>query len=332
MYKLLIFGHGGLWSVIKENIDFKKAKIVAFINSDLNQAVRSFEGSPIITPDKIKLIEYDFIILASGQYDNLKAQIESLEVPDNKIIAFKLNESKLFASLQSEVNENLKREGNHSLFELFSKREVDDFHLCNMNLLGRNRRISFHDKSVDYIRLSSLELIAEEIYANQVSGNVAELGVYKGEFSKHINAAFPDRKLYLFDTFAGFDTRDVSIDLANQFSIQTNQFADTEVESVLNKMPYSENVILRKGYFPQTSIGIEDKFAFVSIDTDLYKPIYDGLTFFYPRLTKRGYIFIHDYNNFIFKGAREAVRQFCSEQNIPYVPISDNQGTVIISK
>ncbi|MFB0846172.1 TylF/MycF/NovP-related O-methyltransferase [Paenibacillus oleatilyticus] len=332
MYKVLVFGNGGLWSVIKDNIDFNKIKILAFINSDVQQNGKLFERTLIITPDKIKEYEYDYILLASGQYDELMKQLQYLDVPPDKIIAFKMNGSKPFIALQEDVNLKLRELGNHNKFNLFSKRRIDPFHLCNMNLIGRERRIDFDNSNTDYIRLSSLELIAEEIHLNNVVGNVAELGVYKGEFAKHINQIFPNKKLYLFDTFEGFDGRDVKYDINNKFSGETTQFSDTNINLVLNKMKYPENVMVKKGYFPETSIGLEDQFAFVSIDTDLYKPIYDGLTYFYPRLANGGYIFVHDYNNSIFKGAKEAVKRYCSENKIPYVPISDNLGTVVIAK
>lgn len=39
-----------------------------------------------------------------------------------------------------------------------------------------------------------------ELIRNNVQGNVAELGAYKGEFAKRLNQLFSDRKLYLFDT------------------------------------------------------------------------------------------------------------------------------------
>ena len=38
-----------------------------------------------------------------------------------------------------------------------------------------------------------------------------------------------------------------------------------------------------------------EKFAFVSLDTDLYKPTLAGLEFFWPRMSKGGFIFIHDF-------------------------------------
>ena len=65
----------------------------------------------------------------------------------------------------------------------------------------RNKYIyNYHD----YIRISSLELVAKEIYENNIEGAVAELGVFRGRFAQFINQAFFDRDFYLFDTFEGF--------------------------------------------------------------------------------------------------------------------------------
>ena len=46
-------------------------------------------------------------------------------------------------------------------------------------------------------------------------------------------------------------------------------------------MKNRENCIIKEGYFPETTIGIEEIFSFVSIDVDLYEPMYAGLQFFY---------------------------------------------------
>ena len=184
----------------------------------------------------------------------------------------------------------------------------------------------------DYIRLSSLELAAAEINNRNLKGNVAELGVYAGGFAKFINDYFPNRTLYLFDTFEGFDKRDVAVEHKNDFSAGSDDFSNTSIEAVLKIMPFPEICIPKKGYFPESALGVEDSFVFVSIDADLYTPIYEGLKFFYPRLVNGGYIFVHDFNNELYKGARKAVEQFCREQNIGFVPIADSAGTAIIIK
>jgi O-methyltransferase len=92
---------------------------------------------------------------------------------------------------------------------LFRKFDVVIYRL--MLSIGRKRNEYIYSAS-DYFRLSSLELAAYEIYANNIKGNVAELGVFRGDFAKFINMSFPDRKLYLFDTFEGFDKKDIEVE------------------------------------------------------------------------------------------------------------------------
>ena len=47
--------------------------------------------------------------------------------------------------------------------------------------------------------------------------------------------------------------------------------------------------LIKKGLFPDTTIGLENNtYAFVSIDVDLEKSIYNSLEYFYPRLNCGG--------------------------------------------
>jgi O-methyltransferase len=189
----------------------------------------------------------------------------------------------------------------------------------------------------EYVRCSSLELVANEILEKEVPGAVAELGVYRGEFARLINIAFPRRKLYLFDTFSGFDNEQVREDREKENVktdlVQRRLFSDTSVEIVLSKMKYRENCIVFPGVFPESAIEcMERSFAFVSLDCDLYRPIYEGLRYFYPKLSSGGYIFIHDYNNESYAGAKQAVRQFAEEAGVAYFPLSDACGSAVISK
>ena len=200
----------------------------------------------------------------------------------------------------------------------------------SLAFLQRKRMI---DKNYfDYIRLSTLELVSYEINNRNLKGSVAELGVYKGKFARFINQYFPERKFYLMDTFEGFDSRDISGEKKKNLTSGSQDFSDTSLESVLKRMPFPGKCIPVKGYFPESARGIDDQFVFVSLDADLFEPIYQGLKFFYPRLTPGGYLFIHDFNNEGYKGARMAVEQFCREENIGFIPIPDVNGTAIISK
>jgi O-methyltransferase len=202
----------------------------------------------------------------------------------------------------------------------------------NFSLLYLKRKRAIDRNYMDYIRISTLELAAHEIKERNVEGAVAEVGVYKGKFARYINQFFPDRKLYLFDTFKGFDASDVKTEVANNLSAGDQDFSNTSVKAVLSLMPHPEKCIVREGFFPETTKGLEEEFAFVSLDTDLFDPIYNGLVYFYPRLKKGGYIFVHDYNNDNYSGAKKAVRKYCEENNLPFVPIPDSTGSAIICK
>lgn len=204
-----------------------------------------------------------------------------------------------------------------------------------MNYIEDECKPKCSHRRCDYVRVASLELIAQEIKEKNLQGAVAELGVFRGSFAKEINALFPDRELFLFDTFEGFDKRDVETEVQKKFSIGDQNFSDTSVEFVLSRMPYREKCIIKKGWFPETTKGLEkQEFSFVSIDADLFEPIYEGLRFFYPRLLRGGAIFIHDYNNREYKGSKAAVRKFCehSGERVTYFPLCDECGTAVIVK
>lgn len=74
-------------------------------------------------------------------------------------------------------------------------------------------------------------------------------------------------------------------------TIPTVYFKNTAVDVVLDKIGHHVDTVVRKGYFPETAKGLEEeRFAFVSLDTDLYQPILAGLEFFWPRLNPGGMI------------------------------------------
>jgi O-methyltransferase len=199
-------------------------------------------------------------------------------------------------------------------------------------MLGYKDKYVAVPKVGNYIRIKALELAVNEIQESAVQGDIAEVGVFRGDFAAYLNRAFPDRKLYLFDTFAGFDKRDVVVEQKADYSSGDQDFSGTSTELVLAKMKNREVCIVKQGYFPDSLQGLEGSFAFVSLDADLFLPIYEGLCYFYPRLNSGGVIFIHDYNNQNYPGAKDAVRKYCKENKVAFVPIPDTWGTAVIRK
>lgn len=163
-------------------------------------------------------------------------------------------------------------------------------------------------------------------------GGVAEVGVFAGDFARYINEYFPADKLYLFDTFEGFQEQDILVEKRNGYSCASvGDYSLTSVEVVMKKMRYPENVIIRKGYFPDTAYGINETFKFVNLDLDLYLPTLKGLDFFKNRMIREGVILIHDYFNMTFNGVKMAVDKFMNDNpHLSLVPIGDTLSVMIM--
>ena len=192
------------------------------------------------------------------------------------------------------------------------------------------------------VKIKWLEDFAYIVNLKRYVGNCAEVGVFNGSFASHINRCFPDKKLYLFDTFSGFDIKDVKIEekINDTYWNVKNMYASSvTIEQILSKMTCPDNVIFKVGFFPDTAKGLEDKFVFVNLDLDLYAPTVSGLEFFFPKMVKGGVILVHDYytpdcsinEGKGFEGIKKAVEEFSLKYKMPYVPIGDSQSVAFIN-
>lgn len=139
-------------------------------------------------------------------------------------------------------------------------------------------------KTQDYIRSRIMELCAEEIRTRGVMGEVAEAGVFMGEFSWVIEKCFPGKKLYLYDTFEGFDEKDMAtekkmfkeggewLNITREAFRNDSYTPDEQIQYVLGRLEHPENAVVRKGFFPKSAKNDAGEcFSFVSLDMDLYK-------------------------------------------------------------
>jgi len=181
------------------------------------------------------------------------------------------------------------------------------------------------------VRLAELRLIGNEIRKRKVVGAIAELGVYQGKFARELNQNFPDRKLYLFDTFEGFQLEDI-VSERGLSKAKAGDFSDTSEATILSHMPFPGQVEILKGRFPETIPDQEIQYALVSLDADLYEPTRHGLDYFYPRLSSGGVILIHDYNSTQFPGVKRAVDEYLNKHSLYLIPLCDFHGTAMLIK
>lgn len=140
-----------------------------------------------------------------------------------------------------------------------------------------------------------------------LSGDIAEVGVYRGGSAKVICQAKGDRNLHLFDTFEGLP-HDGEIDW---FFSKGDYSAD--YEEVKREFASEKNVHLYKGLFPDTAGPISDRtFSFVHLDVDLYSSTLACLNFFYDRMEKGGIMISHDYG--YHEGVKKAFTEFFKDK------------------
>lgn len=290
--KFIIFPYGKAGAVVRSILDGYQN--VTYILTDNKKKDTDIYNLETVCKEEYKEYKILFCCLNIEYYLDLKLQLERVALKE-KIVDFYMN--------------------------CFSDEDN------TKNVVGKCGLLGLLDP-----RIGILERCAREIHYKNVMGNCAEAGVFRGTFARYINFWFPDKRLYLADTFEGFPKEDVEIERIKQYSDGKQDWSNTSIEQVLLKMPFANNCIIKKGRFPDCMQDVNDTFAYVSLDMDLYQPILAGLEYFYPRLSVGGYIMIHDCCNEGYPGARAAVEEYCKKQNIGYVIGIDDCGTAIITK
>jgi O-methyltransferase len=182
--------------------------------------------------------------------------------------------------------------------------------------------------SDDYFRYVTLGLALHRVLDENIAGALAEVGVWRGETSAFLHRLAPERRLYLFDTFAGFPARDLPPGAADE------RFRDTSVAAVRRRVGPSPNVILKPGYVPDVLHDVSgEQFAFVLLDLDLFEPTKASLEFFYPRLPPGAYLVVHDYNNPESGWAcMRAFDEFLSDKPERVIELGDVWGSALIRR
>ncbi len=178
-------------------------------------------------------------------------------------------------------------------------------------------------------RIWSLHNAMNYVVKNNIEGDIVECGVWRGGSSMvaaltMLNHQTSNKKLFMYDTYEGMSEpsdEDVSIlgDTGEATWQGINQcFADLQdVSTNIYSTNYpKEKINLIKGKvedtIPQT---IPEKISLLRLDTDWYESTYHELVHLFPRLVKGGVLIIDDYGH--WQGARKAVDQYFSENNIP---------------
>lgn len=161
-----------------------------------------------------------------------------------------------------------------------------------------------------------------------LTGNAAEVGVYKGRTAKILAMTSEklDKNVHLFDTFSGMPETDSSKD--NFY--KKGSFDDTSLSEVESFLSDCNNITIYPGFFPETSKPVEKmSFSFVHVDVDIYRSVLDCCEFFYPRMVKNGVMIFDDPGFSDCKGAKIAVDEFFYDKEEIPIHLATAQVLVI---
>ena len=296
---------------------FALDRVEAFVDSF--PMGETFMQKPVILPEQLDISDCDLLIITARHAEAIAERCSQLGIPAEKCLFLKnsmtLQDRNAACSAAKEIL------GEDLLEKLIPlQRMVSTPAQLNPHSLPEK------DLSNDYVRLATLELLCRRL--TEVPGATAELGVYRGFFSRCINQLMPNRKLYLFDSFEGFAQE------ANASDSFQAAHQNTAVDKVLAIMPHPERITVKPGFFPDSLEGLEEQFCLVSLDVDFYQTTLDGLRYFWPRLEMGGYLMLHDWGSPKLPGVSKALADYEAEigGKIPAMPLCDVGGTLVLCK
>lgn len=296
---------------------FSREGITAFVESNPDSG--SFLGRPVLPPEKVPVSDCDLMIVTTRHVGEIAAQCAGLGIPAERCLYLKNSVS------LCDKNDASRHTACCVLGKELAEKLLTSHHIVPTPGQLRNTRLVAQERENDYVRMATLELLCRRLAG--VPGAAAELGVFRGQFARCINRLLPERRLYLFDSFQGFDSA------AGAGEAMQAAHEKTSMEQVLAVMPYPDQVVLKPGFFPDSLGGLEETFCFVSLDVDYEAATLEGLRYFWPRLVSGGYLMLHDWGNPVLPGPGRALERYEEETGarLPAVPIPDLNGTLVLN-
>ena len=201
---IIIWGIGERTNIYMRHQYFRGCEIKGFVDS--NKYGTLFYEKPVWEPIKLPelMMDTDYLIIANYFVAEIFAQCLDLGVDREKILFTDWIDEPFVSKNQEKIFElapELKKDLELNRYRLIEMNEKD---ATDANRQVGNGKYSHPYYMLDYFRYRSFEYMSEILEEDGVQGELAEFGVFRGQFSALINQRFPNRKLYLFDTFEGF--------------------------------------------------------------------------------------------------------------------------------
>ena len=174
-------------------------------------------------------------------------------------------------------------------------------------------------------RLNHVESCIYDIIKENVEGDFVETGIWRGGVIMLMKAILEEfqitnRKIWAFDSFEGLPKPDLQNypqdSKSNLHKMHILNASLQEVKDNFKRYDIStDQVVFKKGWFKDTLPKNDIKsISFLRLDGDLYESTMLALEHLYPKLSKKGFIIIDDYNAFDF--CKKAVIDYRNKMNI----------------
>jgi O-methyltransferase len=164
-----------------------------------------------------------------------------------------------------------------------------------------------------------------------IPGDYVECGVNRGGFSRMLAdyvglAAFPDKKLYLVDTYCGFPERDRAA--AREKGI--GERYSESYEAVKQTFAPFPNAVLIRGAVPDILEEVPARrVCYLSIDLNTVEPSIAAAAHFWPLMSPGGVILLDDYGFVFFRDQKIAFDAFAATIGVEILMLPTGQGLLI---
>lgn len=177
--------------------------------------------------------------------------------------------------------------------------------------------------------------LAEQILLEKVEGDFVELGCYKGDTSLLLQKLLKDsqKALYLYDSFAGLPEKTPEDSSPAGVAFKSGELYASKREVIerfkKQNLPLPK---IKKAFFSELdpTKDLPEKISFAFLDGDLYSSIVTSLKLVIPKLSERGIVVVHDYNNSELPGVSRAVEEFLAHN--PLFSLENRLSLAVLTK
>jgi len=175
-------------------------------------------------------------------------------------------------------------------------------------------------------------------YALSLPGDLVECGVAHGVLSKticeYLDFSTARKRLFLFDTFRGIPTRDLTdateIGLAQNFN--ETHYADDLLPLVRDRFGSYPNVVIVPGIVPDTLRATSiTRISYLSIDMNNAPAEIGAIIYLWDKLVPGAVVLLDDYAyGPEFANQKTAWDEFAATKGVPILTLPTGQGMIIV--